>query len=425
MVRAFHYTDTLYLISRLSLLIFIVPAFFEITKNKNFKLFALLVLLFSFWALLTAIWSYDWQITYPRAINFAFVTIGASAAGYSWFKYFPKSPVGFLLPANIGIIAVSLFSLLFNLPSDAWSGGCGIGFMGFAPHQNTLGMMILFTIPAVLFPVFSFLSRRNPVKPDLSRRSLTEPDISRFTFFRFFTLPSIFYLLLLLLNLYILILTHSRGSILSLFVIIVMFVFLTRKWKSSIFTALSMFVLFFTVLLLSPAIKEYVFKTESSIGDRRVWHINKTIEAAKHGGLIGLGFGISDPHSIPQGYEQINGQRYVREKMIGVLALIEEVGVIGLAFYLAIISYVFGLLLKAFKDVALRLSKGIQHSTFIIQNSVGKRSVAFMIALLLSLCFNAQIEAWWFGAGSWQFVLFFIFIGTALGTTRFLAKSED
>ena len=156
--RTFYHTNAVYILSRALLFYFLIFAYTEVKKNKQLKVYIILVLLFALWALATTIWSYDPIVTFPRAFYFAYVAVGAAIAGYLWYAYFSKSFLSFLLPANIIIVVISLVSLITNQPADAWTGGCGIGFMGFAPHQNTLGMMILLTIPAVLFPSLKILN---------------------------------------------------------------------------------------------------------------------------------------------------------------------------------------------------------------------------------------------------------------------------
>ena len=433
--RTFYHTNAVYVLSRVLLLYFLLFAYSEAKKNKQLKVYIVLVLLFGLWALATTIWSYDPMITFPRAFYFAYAAIGASTAGYLWYAYFSKSFLSFLLPANIIIVVVSLFSLITNQPADAWTGGCGIGFKGFAPHQNVLGMMILLTIPSVLLPAFSILKLK-----------FKKNYFINFDQIQFSLLSTIFYLLLLFLNIYILILTQSRGSVMSVLLMVVTFVIFTINWKILITTGLTLVLFIAALFFASPEIKtsvtDYIFKTENTIGDRRSTQINATISAAKNGGLIGLGYGISDPKNILGDVEE--GKRYYREKMISVLALIEEVGVIGLAFFLAVIGYVLWLLFSTFKiqsdaaaktrssihssihpyeTVTLSLSKGIQHSAFNIRHSLVGLESAFMIAVLVALSFDAQIEGWWLGAGSWQFFLFFSLVGNALATEYNIHKS--
>lgn len=407
--RTFYHTNAVYILSRALLFYFLILAYSEVKKNKQLKVYIILVLLFGLWALATTIWSYDPMITFPRAFYFAYVAIGTAIAGYLWYVYFSKSFLSFLLPANIIIIAISLFSLITNLPADAWTGGCGIGFMGFAPHQNTLGMMILLTIPSVLFPAVSFL------KIKLKKTKEPNPStfhISRLTFFHYTLLSSIFYLLLFLLNLYLLILTQSRASVMSVLLMVVTFVIFTINWKLLITFGLTMVLFIAALFFVSPQIKtsvaDYVFKTETTIGDRRSTQVKATLSAAKHGGLIGLGYGISDPKNINKKDLQ-EGKRYYREKMISVLALVEEVGVIGLGLFLAILGYALWQMVKI-----VRCKRGDVKR----ERSNIRMEAAFMIAVLVGLCFDAQFEAWWLGAGSWQFLLFFMLFGFAVGVGR-------
>ncbi|HAB52859.1 MAG: hypothetical protein A2315_15865 [Ignavibacteria bacterium RIFOXYB2_FULL_35_12] len=391
--RTFYHTNAVYILSRALLFYFLIFAYTEVKKNKQLKVYIILVLLFALWALATTIWSYDPIVTFPRAFYFAYVAVGAAIAGYLWYAYFSKSFLSFLLPANIIIVVISLVSLITNQPADAWTGGCGIGFMGFAPHQNTLGMMILLTIPAVLFPSLKILNVK-----------FQKSEIINSDFVHVSLLSSISYLLLLLLNIYLLILTQSRGSIISILLMIITFLIFTINWKLLITSGLTL-VLFITALFFaSPQIRtsvtDYVFKTETVIGDRRTSQIKATLSAAQHGGLIGLGYGISDPQNVIPSEVQA-GTRYYREKMISVLALVEEVGVVGLGLFLAIIGYVLWGLINA---------KGKMLND--------KWEGAFMIAVLVALSFDAQVEAWWLGAGSWQFCLFFAIIGCSIGVGK-------
>ena len=48
------------------------------------------------------------------------------------------------------ILIISAISLIFGIPSQSWSGGNGLGFMGFAGHQNILAAALLFTLPGII-----------------------------------------------------------------------------------------------------------------------------------------------------------------------------------------------------------------------------------------------------------------------------------
>lgn len=389
--RIFHPSVSLYIFSRILLCYFLI--FFSLKLFKELKYFILLIFLFSSWSLATALWSYNPQITYPRAIYFAYVAAASSISGYLWYKYFPNSVLTFLLSANILIVIISFVSLITNKPENSWTGGCGIGFKGYAPHQNTLGMMILFTIPPVLFRTITSFSKK--FFNYFSASSKKKYELTQ----------SILFLILLTSNVYLLILSHSRASVLSLLLIIVTFLLFSLRWKifltSSLMSIIFISALFFLIPDFGNKVVNYAFKTEKNIGERRFSQLEATIAAAKNGGIIGLGYGISDPKNIlPQ--DNPSKKRYYREKMVSILALVEEVGIIGLFLFLILVGYVFARLLRL-------ISKDLH-----LHNEI-KVAAKFMLAVLLGLSLNAQIEGWWLGSGSWQFLLFFTIIGSSLG----------
>lgn len=351
----------------------------------------MLILTFGLWALLTSIWSIDASVSAPRAIYFVYAAAGSISAGYLWSKFFRTKFLGFLLASNIAVILISFFSLLTGIPSDSWTGGCGIGFKGFAGHQNTLGGFIVFTIPVVLYKVFSIINDKLRALKNLNTKNLSLLAFS-------------FYAVLLLLNFAVLLLTESRASIAAVLIILLSFSALVLKWKSLLISGLIIITLASVIYLVSPAVKEIVtsriFKTERNFGDRRKLNIESAVESAKHGGLIGLGFGISDPAIIHPIIGSFVGdeKRYIREKMITFLALIEEVGIVGMLLFLMPIIYFLWHLVRIVKDKA-----------------AGNYEAAFLISVFLGIAFHSQFEWWWLGPGSSQFPLFFAIIGSAVG----------
>jgi hypothetical protein len=112
----------------LTLIIFGFKYFREI--NKNF----IYVNLFPIYCLLTSIWSLDFYWTFKRSIYLIIISYGLLIL----LMFFNKSNDIYknFLPANLFIIGISLFSLIFQIPDDRWTGGNSIGFKGFASHQK-------------------------------------------------------------------------------------------------------------------------------------------------------------------------------------------------------------------------------------------------------------------------------------------------
>ncbi|MHB9005292.1 MAG: hypothetical protein ACYC6C_14815, partial [Coriobacteriia bacterium] len=151
--RAFPLFEKVYYILPVLLAYFILLGYKEIQLNKRLRIIVLMLLIFSVWCLITSLWSSYPLITITRSLYFALVSIGAVIGSHLYLKTKNGLDLNFLLPLNIFIVLLSLISLIFKIPGDAWSGGNGMGFMGFASHQNTLGALILFTIPAPIFSI--------------------------------------------------------------------------------------------------------------------------------------------------------------------------------------------------------------------------------------------------------------------------------
>jgi len=384
--------------------------------DKHLRTVLFLIATFGIWAAVTSAWSSFPLVTLSRAAYFFLITIPPVLLGYLWSKNERNELFAFLLPANFIIVMVSLYSLITSAPANAWTGGHGLGFMGYAGHQNTLAAAIVFTVPSVLFPLLKEITERlkNKDKSIIIKTRLT---------FSIFLIPPVLWLrragfiLIFILNLYLLILSVSRAGVITLIIMLLVFILLSFNKKTTlllIFLIISAFAISF---VSSQTVREFVFKTEETIGDRRIVNIRETIEAAKNGGFFGLGYGISQPPSNDRviGHYENNGKLFVREKMIGTLALVEEVGVIGLAFFLAVIGYVFLLLLKTFKTVTLSLSKGIQSF-----NHAHK----LLLSVIVAFCSHAQFEAWWVGVGSVQLPLFFMVIGLGFGRMALVGNRQ-
>jgi cell division protein FtsW (lipid II flippase) len=353
-------------------LYFLVTGFREI-KHKDLKTSLLLIGAFGLWAMISTLWSPYPRDSFSRSIVFIISSSGIMIAGFSWTKYFNKKDLDFLLPLNLLLIIVSVFSLTTKIPYDYWA-GYGFGLKSFWAHQNTLASLIIFTIPGLLF--LPFKDKK----------------------FRLFVFSILFAL-----NVYILILTHSRSSLIILLLSVFLFTILTKRFK-----LFGILILIFTLLTAVYFINKdfrvifynYLFKTESSLLERKKSTILPSYRAAEHGGWKGLGFGVSDTTVLENLHLNLTyhyeGTRLVREKTVSIFALIEETGWVGLALFLL---FVFHLLYLA----------------FISYLKTKDWFPALMICVLLGMCLHAQLEGWWLGIGSVQFPLFLAMAGITVG----------
>ncbi len=447
--RAFPLVEKIYYLLPFLLIYFIIVGIKEIRLNKTLKITVLLLLLFSVWGIITSFWSSYPLITITRSLYFALISIGSITGGFLYLKSNKRSGLNFALPLNIFIIFLSFISLIFKIPADAWTGGDGKGFMGFASHQNTLGALILFTIPASIWGIIKEVTEKakDKVKVGLKFNSKFKIQNSKFL------------LLLLIFSFSFLIITYSRAAMLSLFVAALIYLFIIFKWKFILISSLLLTTVF-CLLATLPSLRNDTWSllkkgySDPFFTRRILW--GPSYKAAIQGGLIGIGYGISDPniiltgtgshytssqsvistegrnplrssvisttdgrrnpqldestHSVISTTEgrrnppnsaiipseeriQENG-RYIREKGNSTLAFIEETGVVGLILFLLPLGYII------YELIRRRLKNGVVENILIF---------SFIIAFIL----HAQFEAWWVGVGSIELPLFFMCFGLA------------
>jgi hypothetical protein len=356
-------------------LYFILTGFKEL-KSKELKVSLLIAASFGLWAMVTALWSPYPRVSFIRSIVFIVSSWGLIIGGFCWVRYFSKKEFGFLIPFNILLLMVSVFSLMAKIPYDYWA-GYGYGLKSFFWHQNTLASLIIFTIPGIFFL---------PLKDRRIRIIVTS--------------------ILFLLNVYILTLTHSRTSLAVLLLSVLLFTLLSRRFKVFgivilIFTCVTTF--YFANKDFHSILNSYLFKTEVSFLDRKKPVISATYEAAGHGGWKGLGYGVSDNTVISNlqvnMHYHFDGVRLIREKGVSIFALVEETGWVGLILFLLFVGYLFYLSILTYLKTMDWTS-------------------ALMICVLLGICMHAQLEGWWLGVGSVQLPLFMGIAGVAVGKFR-------
>jgi O-antigen ligase len=375
--RAFPSFNFLYYIVPVILLIYILLGWlFKLFKQLRFNLI-LLLFLFPFYCLLTSVWSIHPQMTLQRSIYLIFIDAGILSSILLFKKFLPRKNLTFLIPANVLIIIISIFSLITSIPANSWTGGSAIGFMGFAGHQNTLASALLFTLPGI----FDFIDIGQESKKRNNNR--------------------LFFWLLVIANCLLILLTYSRASLFALVVGIITFLTLTKA-KVILSISFSIFIvillLYFTVLPFQNSINSVISKDGGSILGRRMILWEPSLEAAKLGGFTGSGYGVSAPNiKTPEltGSHYVNGI-YISEKGNSILAVVEETGLIGLLLFLLPIFLII--------------------NNFRMNNLNFKNNTEYYILLssLTAMLVHSQFEAWWVGVGSVQLPLFYILLFLSL-----------
>ena len=406
--RAFPLLDFLYYAVPVLLTIYILLALTSIKRiNINFKLLPVLFL-FPFYSLLTSLWSVYPLITLQRSLYLILLYAGILSAVYLYKKYLPEKGIEFLIPANFLILVMSLISLVLAIPENSWTGGNGLGFMGFAGHQNTLAGAVMFTLPGILM-----LWRRNrKLKNGINGKNKNNChswSLSQL-------LPNkknyIFIFLLIAANIILIVLTYSRAVMLAVGIGLLLYLILTKSYKTFLFgflLVLSIVIMFFNIQSVNQSISQILSKHGWDILAARTVLWQPSFEAAKLGGVNGLGYGVSSPDIIlPEGTgSYYKDNIYIREKGNSTLALIEETGVIGLILFIMPLVFVF------IRRNDTRNQIPDDKNLFGIKHPESSILIASSAAFIL----HAQFEAWWVGPGSIQFPMFLIYIGLFYSTS--------
>jgi hypothetical protein len=396
-----------------------------------FPLPFLLFLLPGIWFLSTSLWSSYPEVSAARALYFILISTGCISAGVLWIRYSGKDILDFLLPANILIVLLCLFSIITNIPADSWTAGHGKGFIGFFGHQNLLASVLLFTLPVVFNRVVILAkSRIRNVESSDSRRTsfagMTLKSDSSFrrspeseSTFNYLLLNA--YTLLFTANLLLIILTYSRSAILSFIFGGILFLLLNKNWKIISYSFITAAVLAM-IIYLTPSLNQFadkiIKKDFPEVYSSRMWMWEPSYKAALEGGLIGLGYGISHPEIRSGEYsDHFENGRLIREKGNSTLALIEETGLIGLMLFLIPIFII--VILSVTKDLSKKrffsrlggIRMTTDHSQLPTCLPVGKATHNLLTAALAAFILHSQFEAWWIGVGSVQLPLFFIYLG--------------
>jgi hypothetical protein len=349
------------------------------------------------WFLLTSLWSSYPEISAVRALYYILISLGCISAGILWIRFSNKNIFDFLLPANVIVVLICLFSLITNIPSDSWTAGHGKGFIGFFGHQNLLASIILFTIPAVFG--FKIKDKSKKIK--------------------------VLIFILLTLNFILLIITYSRSAILALIFGVIVYLILNKNWKVLSYGFI-VAVILTSLIYFTPSLNNFTDKILKKdfpeVYSSRLWMWEPSYNAALEGGLFGLGYGISHPEIRSGEYsDRFENGRLIREKGNSSLALIEESGLIGLILFILPIIY---LLIKLpdtrYQKPDKDYKSGIRnpespssppYGGFAEASSIQNLVSSILIASLAAFILHAQFEAWWVGVGSVQLPLFFIYTG--------------
>ena len=358
--------------------------------------------------LLSSIWSIHPEITLKRSLYFLFLVIGMESLS-DFYQKGTGSIAKVFMPAIVIVVSISIFSFIVKIPADYWNGGNGLGLKGFAKHQNTLSSILLICLSIMNLKLAEgFKLRKDPARL-----------LAMIIFGNLATLI-------------ILLLTFSRGAILSYLVFLFSFMILFVGFNKTIQITFIGAIIFF-ILLCFPSIKKYkdysLTKGAPSVFSSRSELYKISFNAALDGWRIGVGYGMSNPKYVDNSFTCWIDSACFREKGSTILALVEEVGFVGaILFYIPIIIVLYRIARRPiFRHLPgpiceTRVSNGISRQTW----GTGKESedaatafsltekdkteAKFLFAVLIAMIVHSQFEAWGTGVGSLSLPIFLFFL---------------
>jgi O-antigen ligase len=335
-------------------------------------------MLYIAWCALTSAWSEVPDLTYSKVAALALTSFATLCGGYQWGMRRNQPSLTFLTPyAAVGFLA----AILGGGDESFWAENMQL-YAGSTVNPNFLGLLMATATPVLIWELY----RRWEVK--LHRLVL----LGILGFF-----VAVLYA------------TVSRSAYVVFVAIATGFVMAYRV-RRPLLTALVVVWLALIVVAVAPEagdswIRRNIYKqTNAELGlfvkREAVW--SASFDAAKVGGWLGAGYGVSVGSDESEISSAVSTAEYGREKGNSQLAIVEEIGIVGLLLYVLVMIALFRALRAGFKaaEGEMRIVIGLVMGT------------------LMGLQLHSVLEAWWVSPGSPEFVFFWVTAGAGLGMAR-------
>ncbi len=335
--------------------------------------------LLSLWmyALLTATWSQNPNLTIAKWAVFVMASAvflyGGVAIGRTRAMANPFTPIAPLLFAGIG---ASLLAVALN-PSGSYVSGL---FQGHVDGPNMLGTTLALSTPWLILELHRVWHQ--PGK----RAALIGLICVGATF---------------------LLMSRSRGAMLFTLVLLTVGILALPTTRRTI-TVLCAVMLLLSSYVMFPdffatTAQTYVYKSSARVFETREDTFDLSLERAREGGNFGIGYGISSGESWEWNWE-LTSVGFGREKGSSQLALLEEMGVVGLVLYGLLLGGIF--LVLVFEG---RRARRVEGATLLYYVMIG-----FVIASVA----HSTFEAWFTSPGSPEACVFWAVVGLGIGALQ-------
>jgi hypothetical protein len=342
------------------------------------------------WCFLTCIWSDVPELTGAKAIAFAGITLAATSGGIEWARTrAADSLLGGLFPVTLLAIFTGVFG--YATPGASVEAGVGVSlYRGLAGNPNMLGMLAAMGLPYAVWHFYS--SKRHGAPPRAYFVSIS----------------------LLIALVLIELASMSRASFLVMGCILILYLLAQQKRRQAIYVLAIIMVAVVAVLAAPDSIHDNFWRfadkgnpnADILFSRRSLWEVS--YEQACKGGWFGGGYGVTIGET---GFDfGLTAFGYGREKGNTQLAIMEELGLIGLWLYGLLLVSLFGHVARTFKQ---------------FQTRDDRVAFAILTGAILGMTLNSVFEAWWVAPGSPECSYFWGLVGIALGMGRVAAKPKQ
>lgn len=346
------------------------------------------VVIYGLWGLMTFFWSEEPALSLLKALVFLWLATVMIVAGYSWVARQPQSrKLDFLGPFAV----VSLLASLTGQIEENEDAG-SVVYAGLTGNPNYLGFLLAVSSAWILWRIYLVGSQ----------------DKRRYFLYR----------VAFVVNLYFLLMSHSRASLLAFLCIFLGFltgIGRIRKWLPILLG--SLYIAYSYVPGVNEVVTRYIFKASTAhledVGGNlyysrdQVWQYS--YELAMKGGMAGGGYGVTIGEQFKGGVgSTISSGQYGREQGNSQLAVIEQTGWIGLGFYLILVLSILGACFKGLRGASAMPDRV---------------AVGLLGGAVAGLLVQSLFEAWWVAPGAPESATFWMLIGAVLGVSgRIRAK---
>lgn len=352
--------------------------------------FGVALLSYCAWSIATYSWSIIPQLSLEKAVAFSVIAVSFVSAGHEWVSERGS------LKALTCLAPITVVALFAALSGHISPGGAGVknaeAVEGLTDNPNMLASLIVMAMPLLLWTAY-----RNRATPQMRWIWLALCALSALLLAR----------------------TYSRSAMLSAGMLGLGFCLSIKPPRSSfiliaiagavvvaVAASTPLFDKLYNDYILKGATEDYIRQYSEGTQEggilysrEGVWE--KSYENAKEGGWYGLGYGATAGDATFQGGFTAVG--YGREKGNAQLAIVEETGLVGFAFYCLLLATLFTRLVSAFRREP---------------NRDGKVILGIVTGALAGLTVMSIFEAWWVAPGSPESAYFWSLAGVGLAVAQ-------